>query len=623
MKNLTKDAIRRTFCSVIGLLFLGTTIKALLEGSAFNGLILALLTGFLFYAAFSPSPNSRGGGESSYPSEQRVFTREELLGRYKEILAAILPPRYLADDGLLRLPSGKGDRVQIEWKPEHASADDSNAGYVAHIMDRPLMYRVRQCQDDLGAENVAAIQSFVADRYKGEMTSRIVLHQGDESTFVHEVFHDIQAYFYDHHVEVHEALAKAVQDKKAEIAALYDEIKRMPRNGAVIMFMAAHRWMFSYLPSQLFPLHQADSPYAHVYLPVVERFGWPTLFKIHTPIYLATLDLAHQEVIPTLLSGVMCGDSRVDPILRGIFRRAGLNEDFAERLRTPPTGTSLPDMDQSSRGTPQAPSDPAVETPVESAMVQDGSPYPSLPNPEDTPRHRVRDTWVCPECSCPGLHIVITNNLGLAFINKDWNTRPVEVDVVACPRHWQSAAVFPLLLEDATVASLTNRGSLLARCGYFDAAEGHLRRALNARPASVEIRVWLANLILDRMKLARLLGTGAAATHPRDSGTCIRQVKELLHSLNEIEPSPHAWTLVAKARLSLETGDIGAAQKHLQDAGKSDTAREAKRELKACKKDLQRIASSVAQGQVAAALRDETTSSASGPHAGREDVGQA
>lgn len=514
-----------------------------------------------------------------------------LLARYKEILAAILPPRYLADDGLLRLPSGKGEQVQIEWDPWPTSANDRRAGSIDHIMDRPLMHRLRECQDDIGAENLTAIQTFLADRYGGRRTSRIVLKRLDESTFVHEVFHDIQAYLYDHHVDVHEALAKAVRNKKPEIIGLYDELESMPRSGNRIVFVSNHRWMFSYLPKQLFPEFLGDKPYGHVYEPVVERFGWQTLFKIHGPVYEATVDLSHQEVIPTLLAGVTCGDRRVDPILQDIFRAAGLNEDFAHRLRNSPSGSALPAWDTSSAVAPEEPSaDAAIETPVQSVMVQDGSPYPSLPDPAVPPRHRVRDAWQCRECSGPGFHIVISNNLYLAFINKDWNTRPVAVDAVACPKHWHTAAVFPLLLTDTTVAALGDRGAFLARCGYFDGAEGLLRRALNARPADVTVRVRLAHVILDHMKLARLLGTDAAANYPRDRSTCSCQVRELLESLRSLEATPHAVTLVAHARLALEAGDVATATGFLEEARQSGTADEARAEREACATDLQLVA---------------------------------
>lgn len=564
-------------------------ISEAVQGSVASSFKCLAVAGWFLLFALLPKPRSAGRYASAGSGETRPISPEALLARYKEVLAAILPPQYLTNDGLLRLPSGTGDHVQIAWKPEYAAIDDCNDGYTAHVTDRPLAYRLRQCVNDLGAENVTAIQSFVSDRYHGKTTTRIVLHKGEESTFVHEVFHDIQAYLYDHHVEVHEALAKAVQDKKAEITALYDEIQRMPRRGAVFMFMAQHRWMFSYQPSQLFPLTQGDSPYANVYLPVVERFGWQTRFKIHTPIYRATLDLAHQEVIPTLLAGVMCGDTRVIPILQGIFQRGGLNEDFAQRLQKQ-SRAMLPGMDTSRRRPSPRPGNAAVEAPLTTAKVQNGAKYPSLPSPDVLPRQRLRDAWQCAECNAPGVHAVITNNLGLEFINHDWNQRPVAVDTVACPRHWETMAVFPLLLEDATIAALLDQALLLMRCGYFDDAEVRLRRALNARPASVEVRVRLTHLILDHMKLRRLLANDATKTYPRDRSICIQQIHELLDSIGGLEAPPDAMTNLAHARLALETGDLVTARARMAAAHEPGAVTDARPDWEAFEIDLQEAA---------------------------------
>lgn len=530
---------------------------------------------------------------------RRRVTHAQLLARYKEILAAILPDCFLTADGLLRQPAGDGEEVRFEVRSEaHQVGPQRRQAFVENTVDRALKRQLRLHQDAFGLEVAGEIARFATEHFNGDEPTHIILGDITDGIFLHEVFHDIQAFFYDHHPDAHESLLEATLEKKREIEELYTSAPRIQVMPGYVAFPEECRWMAGYRPDQLFPTHAMNSPYYGSFTSVVERFGWQTLFKITTVTDAASIEMGHQEVVPTLLTGFACGDSRVTPVLRQIFKHGKLNTDFDKRLlasshtlRSSPAPRSPAKPRKAVAGT-------GIEQPAEVlSLINEASCnlLPSIPGSGDQPTHRSTSGWRCPECSANGVHVVLTNiTLGPADPFRDimalaWRKRTFALDALVCPRqcvdHLKSAA-FPLLLNDATISDLKTLCASFRLQGLFDKAEIAALRIMNARPAEAEPRLMYGNVLLDRLKLTRLLGKNDPHDHANDRAACARLAGEVLESVRSLTPADDAGLLVASARLALETGDVEGVTRLLGEAKAADTAGAAHEGIQACEKDV-------------------------------------
>lgn len=534
------------------------------------------------------------------------LTPARLLARYKEILAAILPVEFLTPEGLLRLSSGEGEEVRIEvatQAPPGTRFGHRAGAFVDNVMDRALVKCLRPFEEDLGGGIVAEIRQFATEYFRGSQPSRIVLFEVEDGLFVHEVFHDIQGYFYDHHPGVQDVLRTAALDEKAWVENLYAHHPGTAVMPGIVSYPPQCRWLATYRPSQLFPMVPKESPYCGVYDPLLERFGWSTLFRIRAALDAATIELANNEVIPTLLQGFMYGDDRVTPLLQKIFQRAGLNDDFDSRLRASQhtiSPTQRPRRKTANRNTRPVPNrheTPQVVLPVVSDDIKK---FPSFPPVSPAPTLRVVDPWRCPRCGMFGIHVLVTNAFSVASgidgtwdviwreLQKAWRDRPVAIDTLMCRiKEHMDTAVYPLLLDDITVSALDRDREDARLKGNFDLAEIAALRAINARPDLPLPRIHYANLLLDRLKLSRLLPETPNPDPANDHSLCLRQAGEMLRAVSKLEGTPHARTLTAHGRLLLESGDREAAAKMLKEAKAQDTAADAELELGVFAKDIE------------------------------------
>lgn len=506
-----------------------------------------------------------------------AVTPETLLRRYKEILAAILPPYHLAADGLMRLPSGGSVPVTVEHDP-HASmraADGRRVEARVHFIgDRPLRHRLRAWSAGRPGPLVRSIGDFL-DREFPQRPSRIVLHTPDDGILAHEVFHDVQAHLYDHHPQVQERLDEAVRDREQEIRALY----AAPLTDVRQLF--SRRWTASYGVDELFTQIRSRSPYYGRFRRVAEEFGWPTLFAIQEPVHLAEIDAARDEIIPTLLLAYVWNDDRVIPILREVFGAAGLNTDFDERLRDSVSALRpLPVFaDPPTAAPPSAAGDAGstdVEVPRCIVMTTFTAAFPSLPTGDAEPRETPADGATCPRCGATTVHCVVTNWSSDGLSSRSWNSRPVAIDVLACPADGfgepdagHAPPRFPLKLSVTTIARLRAEAESLARGGEFDDAEMAMRRLVNADPTAVADRIALAHVLVDRLRLARLGGRTfptSAMQEDRDVATIRAQVDEVLRSVVVLQPAPTSEVRFAAARFAREIGDLVAAHEAAADA---------------------------------------------------------
>jgi hypothetical protein len=499
---------------------------------------------------------------------------ESLLLRYKEVIAAILPEQYIAPDGLLRLPGGGSEPVRIEVRedeagPEAARSSRGAIAWMTGVIDRPLRHRLATHRELFSADIYTDIVAFVDRTFPAEK-SVLALRVLDDACLVHEVFHDIQALLYDHHPDVREKLDQATLSRRAEIINLYNV--RSP-DGKGFFWpgpLDAIRWLTTYRPDDLFPQTYVASPYGASYTDLVEKFGWPTAFRIRTPVDEARIDCGHLEIIPTLLVGFIWGDNRVIPVLKAIFADAGFNVDFDERFVRSVHALPPRRRDAAVPSAPVVPSQAAVEQPGSYyCLFRDDDRFPSLPAIGDEPQRGVTDGWNCAQCGQPAEHVGITNCMRVfgLVLEFSWAERPVAVDAFMCQRCSPPTQThFPLRLSDPTVADLIEAGLGAQRSGDFDRADLSLRRAVNARPADPRARTLLGKVFLDRMRLCRMLGGEESKPGSETMTRFMRHALATFETALECGSPCDVTAPLAIAQIRHDLGDFAAARTALLQA---------------------------------------------------------
>lgn len=499
---------------------------------------------------------------------------ESLLLRYKEVIAALVPEHYIAPDGLLRLPAGGSEPVKVEIREDAFETGATRSSRVAvawltGVIDRPLRHRLAKHRDLFNADLYADIVAFVDRRFPAEK-SALVLRVPDDAYLVHEVFHDIQALLYDHHPEIQENLDRVTLSRAAEITKLYD-LRSPDGKGFILPWsLDSIRWLSSYRPEDLFPQTYIASPYGASYTDLVERFGWPTAFKIRTPVDEARIDCGHLEIIPTLLAGFICGDDRVVPVLKAIFADIGFNVDFDERFSRSRHALPPRRRDAVATASPVAAPQEAVELPGSFFCAFTGDErFPSLPAIGGEPQRGVPDGWNCAECGQPADYIGITNwRRVFGFdLEGSWEERPVAIDAFMCPRCKPLTQTHcPLRLSDPTVEHLIKTGLGAQRSGDFDRADFSLRRAVNARPADPRARTLLGNVFLDRIRLCRMLGGDESRPGSSTMTRYARHAVATLETALECDSPSDVAVPLAIAQLRHDLGDFAAARTALAQA---------------------------------------------------------
>jgi tetratricopeptide (TPR) repeat protein len=528
----------------------------------------------------APRRATRGSAESPFfwqrPSAGVLESvdPESLLLRYTEVIAALVPEQYIASDGLLRLPGGGSEPVRIEVREDEAEPGVARSSRVAlawmtGVVDRPLRHRLASHRELFAADLYADIVASVERVFPAEK-SVLALRVLDDACLVHEVFHDIQALLYDHHPDVREKLDQATLSRRAEIIKLYD--LRSP-DGRMFFWpgpLDSIRWLTTYRPEHLFPQTYVASPYGESYTDLVERFGWPTAFRIRTPVDEARIDCGHLEIIPTLLVGFIWGDNRVIPVLKAIFADVGFNIDFDERFARSVHALPPRRRDAAAASPPVVPPQEAVERPESYFCVFSGDErFPSLPAIADEPQRGVPDGWNCAQCGQPADHVGITNCRGVFGFNFEfsWEERPVAVDAFMCQRCAPPTQTScPLRLSDPTIEDLIEAGLRAQRSGDFDRADLSLRRAVNARPADPRARTLLGKVFLDRIRLCRMLGAEESKPGSETMTRYMRHALATLETAVECGPPSDITVPLAIAQFHHDLGDFAAARTALGQA---------------------------------------------------------
>ena len=248
--------------------------------------------------------------------------QDELLSKYKDVIASIMPQEYLSKDGLLRLPSGEGK--QIQFAP---ASEFSYTGFA----DDVIKNRLEKVQDKFDPQDYKEMISNIDQIYGGEATIKYSDSQdrgGMSSGFPHEVFHDIQSYLTQYYPDKLSTLQSAVLKRKEEIVKLHQTGSwsegRYPVDDLFLGLGEDDYGQMGSYPGYF--VNEVSS-----FLSKKGSSGAP-LKAARTAVKDAQFDLGRMETIPQLLSAIGEGDNRARSLLGAIFAEAGLSKDFSEKF---------------------------------------------------------------------------------------------------------------------------------------------------------------------------------------------------------------------------------------------------------------------------------------------------
>ncbi len=270
-------------------------------------------------------------------------TESELLGKYKQLIASILPPEMISQDGLLRKPGGGGEPITIVppedqtktmrekmfsillGKPQPKKG--GGASYSGGLMYKMIRKNLEDAKDSLPPEEYDALDRFVKENlmFEGEDDIINLAKQKRPGSMAHESFHDIQGYLLDYFPQVYKQLQSGIETERKSIEAWYSD-------------PSTERWRTNrdYQLKHLYPETWSDSPYkstAGTMLAGVKKRVKGNPSEATKNIATETqMDLGRAEAIPVLMAASAEGDPLSTSILSRIFGAAGLNPDFYKTM---------------------------------------------------------------------------------------------------------------------------------------------------------------------------------------------------------------------------------------------------------------------------------------------------
>jgi len=247
--------------------------------------------------------------------------KAERIRTYKLILASILPPEMLTENGFLRTPTGEGEKINI-------SAAGRRASYDGGLALKVFRNNLEKAKELLEPEEYSVLKIFIDDALasQGNEDTIEIFGGGHGRSLVHETFHDIQGYLYDYYPSVIEQLLSGAEKHKNAIQQWYES----PRN---------EKWTGpgTYQLETLYPESMDDVPYpitilwqASASLLSSKRMSsTAAMNQVYAPSH---LDLGRLETIPVLLGASSEGNSEAAAILKEMFSDAGLKADFYDTL---------------------------------------------------------------------------------------------------------------------------------------------------------------------------------------------------------------------------------------------------------------------------------------------------
>ena len=273
-------------------------------------------------------------------------TESELLGKYKQLIASILPPEMISQDGLLRKPGGGGEPITIVppedqtktlrekmfsillGKPQPKKG--GGASYSGGLMYKILRKNLEDAKPDLPETEYNALDRFVKENllFQGEDDIINLAQQKRPGSFAHESFHDIQGYLLDYFPQVYKQLQSGIETERKSIEAWYSD-------------PSTERWRSNrdYQLKHLYPESTSDSPYRDTILQEAATTskkitGQTSLSRTFwDKTYDQTMkEFGRAEAIPVLMAASAEGDPLSTSILSRIFGAAGLNPDFYKNM---------------------------------------------------------------------------------------------------------------------------------------------------------------------------------------------------------------------------------------------------------------------------------------------------
>lgn len=297
-------------------------------------------------------------GDTASPS---LLGPKHLIRQYKAILASIVPPEMLTDDGLLKKHDGTGEPLTIIgpdgsvlgfiasllWKAVGIAEPGAGgfAYYKGALPYKAFRHRLEKNKENLQVDEYRVLAKVAQDNILCEGDRDVISTSGGvhKGVLAHETFHDIQGFLYDYYPDAIDALHSAVLSNRQRISDFYTH----PSNSDVV----SH----SYTLANFFPSTIANAPGNP--LRILGDVGPATLSDVAGEAYGAALrrkeiktpsgvmtaeasrliaesqmDIGRNEVIPVLLSAASEGNSEAADILADVFAAAGLNREFAGSL---------------------------------------------------------------------------------------------------------------------------------------------------------------------------------------------------------------------------------------------------------------------------------------------------
>jgi TP901 family phage tail tape measure protein len=302
-----------------------------------------------------PAVASNSNGEEFTVGYSEMATGGKVnkhLEQYRQILSSILPPEMLTKDGMLKMPSGQGESIDIIPPAKKnmmqslglASYDPGKAYYSGGLDYKALRHLLNQRRSELAPEESETLDRFISENLlfagnQDEISLGGAKHKG---VLAHETFHDIQGFLYDNYPEIMDKLSSSLGSQKENIEAWYKDPSNRKFTGKG-----------NYQLRNLFPKTEEDSPYGS-YLQDNAR---EALIKkkrskeipnttpgsgFYRLLSEAQKQLGANEAIPVLLGAASEGNKSAAEILSKVFSDAGLKPDFMDTLPRFAAGGMVP-----------------------------------------------------------------------------------------------------------------------------------------------------------------------------------------------------------------------------------------------------------------------------------------
>ena len=323
--------------------FLTTLVQKLpLLDENLSGILDSTLNDLLGGAGISRQKFATGGPvtdikELLFGKKKSKPSPEELLAQYKKVLSSILPKEMLTEDGLLKTPTGQGEKINI-------STVGQQAYYSGALPFKAMRYQIEQAKPLISKQEYSILKDFIDqniifETYDTPDTIEVggAKHKG---VLAHETFHDIQGYLYDYYPEIMGKLFASIEKQKDSIQEWYENPDNKKWTGP------GNYQLTDILPN-LTDRTLGEQRNIGKNMAVS---GFTTLQKAKVDpsrnslraLGRGSFDVGRNEAIPVLLGAASEGSTSAAKILEQIFADTGLKSDFYQTLPRFASGGTVP-----------------------------------------------------------------------------------------------------------------------------------------------------------------------------------------------------------------------------------------------------------------------------------------